>query len=869
MHGSSPAGSSLPVTESRTNRVVSRGHSSRDIEATAAQDRRVATRPPDRLALAVLAALTALVTLNRLAFDTWLTRLDLYTFFLPWYTQLGERLRALDVPAWNPHLFSGTPFAGDPESGWMYVPAMVAFTFMATPLAFKAMIAIQLAVAAISTYAFARVLGMGSLAALIAATIYVTGPFLQWNTYCCLIFSQFATWIPLALLGVELSQRVQRWPARAASWFVSALAISQMFAGWGGEGWLYAGLLPASYIGYRTLLSPPLPTSRLTDRVVNCAITGITTLGLGLALGAAGVLPRLAINSETNLAGGNYSNMGAEGVLNPPWSLDYLLVQILGTGTGYHYRAAAFGGVAIVLSLLAIPLARQRYAVPYFVGLTLVAVILPLETTPLHQLFYLIPHYREFHDHDAWRSISLSAIGPAMLSGATVASLPRWRGRRELLPVVIIPLLLLSILALILARVEAFLGWQVLIAAALTTALVALVLVLPNTKEARTARSGHGPTAAPRRPRHDALTLISVLVLVVAFLFPAGWEVTGSWLDWPRDEVRETRWKANPAAMQALATEVRATDPTGAGAFLQQQLTTSGPFRYAGYGGIGIDGEPKRLGSYMDYRFDAAIQSILVNGRPLYLDLYDIQGYDPLQLARYVEFMDALNGTSQDYHTANLLSTGLRSPLLDLLDVRYLLLDTSLPPERSDVVALTTGRREVFRTDRVAVYESIPTPRHAWIVHDVRLVARGEALPLLTQGTIDPYRTALVEGDLPQVQVPASPTDETAVVTRYEPDTITIAARAAASGLLVVSDVYERGWHATIDGEEVTPLPTDHALIGVPLPAGEHTIELHYEPAALKIGVAISGISALAMVAVFAAAAASLVNRRRGFPARP
>jgi hypothetical protein len=31
---------------------------------------------------------------------------------------------------WNPHQFSGTPFAGDPESGWTYLPAMLWFTLL-------------------------------------------------------------------------------------------------------------------------------------------------------------------------------------------------------------------------------------------------------------------------------------------------------------------------------------------------------------------------------------------------------------------------------------------------------------------------------------------------------------------------------------------------------------------------------------------------------------------------------------------------------------------------------------------------------------------------------------------------------------------
>ncbi len=361
----------------------------------------------------MLAALIAVVAWNRLVFDAWLTRFDLFTFFLPWYTFLGERLRAFDVPGWNPHLFSGAPFAGDPESGWMYLPAMLLFSLLPTLAAFKGMVAVQLAVAAFSTYALARALGMGAMASLTAAALYLTGPFLHWNTHCCLIFSQFAAWIPLALLGIELALRASSWRDRLARWFLGGFAVSQMLGGWIGEGWLYAMLLPAAYIGYRALLSPPRPHppaplahcggrggeaplplrwergwgegsrwgegrhpwhSSIGTRVVAGVATGIGVLGSGLALAAAGMLPRFAVNAETNLAGGDYSALGEAGVLNPPWGWDYLLAQTVGVGSGYHFRAASFGGAAIVLSLLALPMAGRRFAVPFFAGLTLVAL---------------------------------------------------------------------------------------------------------------------------------------------------------------------------------------------------------------------------------------------------------------------------------------------------------------------------------------------------------------------------------------------------------------------------------------------------------------------------------------------------------------
>ena len=437
------------------------------------------TRRGDGLALTVLAGITALVTWNRLAFDSWLTRFDLFTFFLPWYTFLGERLRDFAVPGWNPHLFSGAPFAGDPESGWMYLPAMLFFSLLAPLAAFKGMVAFQLAVAALSTYGFARVLGMGAMASLVAAVVYLTGPFLHWNTYCCLIFGQFGTWIPLALLGIELSLRAARWRDRIAAWFLGGFAVSQMLAGWIGEGWLYAMLLPAAYIGYRALISPPRSDRSLRERLTGGVTTGVGVLGSGLALAAAGMLPRYTVNAETNLAGGDYAALGEAGVLNPPWTLDYLLAQTVGVGSGYHFRAASLGGAVVVLALLALPMARQRFAVPFFAVLTLVAMILTLDTTPLHQLFYLIPRYREFHDHDAWRTMALAAIGPAMLSGAAIESLPRWRGRRDLLPIVFVPLLFVVVVAVALWQAERSLGWQPLVAATLTTALLAVAVAIP------------------------------------------------------------------------------------------------------------------------------------------------------------------------------------------------------------------------------------------------------------------------------------------------------------------------------------------------------------------------------------------------------
>src|SRR5665811_839536 len=108
-------------------------------------------RNPDVFALAVLLCLTLVVIWHRWVFDNWLARHDLLTFFLPWLGSLGDRLGALDIPALNSYIFSGAPFAGDPESGWMYLPAMLFFPFFEVTVAYKLMILLLLVVAGTST----------------------------------------------------------------------------------------------------------------------------------------------------------------------------------------------------------------------------------------------------------------------------------------------------------------------------------------------------------------------------------------------------------------------------------------------------------------------------------------------------------------------------------------------------------------------------------------------------------------------------------------------------------------------------------------------------------------------------------------------
>ncbi len=74
-----------------------------------------------------------------------------------------------------------------------------------------------------------------------------------------------------------------------------------------------------------------------------------------------------------------------------------------------------------------------------------------------------------------------------------------------------------------------------------------------------------------------------------------------------------------------------------------------------------------------------------------------------------------------------------------------------------------------------------------------------------------------------------------------------------APGLLMLSEVYYPAWKAYVDGEPAPLYRADHLFRAVPVPAGEHTVELRYESRSLRVGTAISLLTVLALLALAAA----------------
>jgi hypothetical protein len=268
---------------------------------------------------------------------------------------------------------------------------------------------------------------------------------------------------------------------------------------------------------------------------------------------------------------------------------------------------------------------------------------------------------------------------------------------------------------------------------------------------------------------------------------------------------------------------------TGAQEFLRSQ-TREEPARYFGY-----DSQAYAL------RFaDPQIKALLVNNAATSYGLQDIQGYNAVHLTLYDEYMAALNGRTQNRHFSNVLPEGLDSPLLDLLNIRYVVTPAATSPNRSYMQDLKDNLQTVYEDDQVEVLENREALPRAWIVHSARQVAPEEALKMLNSGEVDPRQVALLEREPPDLSLPEDPSSDHASVASYEAGRIELSTATGAPGLLVLSEVYYPAWKAYVDGEPAPLYRADHLLRAVPVPAGEHVVDLRYESRSLRIGMAIS-----------------------------
>jgi hypothetical protein len=719
-----------------------------------------------------------LVVLHDVAFGGLITLGDISTYFLPNYCFLGKSLAAGHLPAWNPYTMAGTPFASDPQSGWMYLLPMALFTILPCDPAMRLMIVSLPILAGLGLYWFLRIEGSSRSAATVGGLALALG-MSGAELVTSLPFAGTLAWTSLGLAAAARYVRAGTWASRMAWAGLVAVLWGQLAAAH-----LSVGLLIGTAVLGAYLVAASIRNVRAGTWTVGHALgLGLLLLPWAAILNAAFLLPRLSYLPETNLSLG-YGRLeqlarqlagfppvprqiGAAAA--PDWPLD------LGASPAAH-----LGAVTLGLSFAAMWCRERRHLVVAFSLLGGGAYLLSLRSVA-KWILDVAPSWRvvDFYlRRPDWMGYGV-VLSIAVLGAIGVDAWLRAgsNSRRALMAAPGVILWGLLPLGLGAGARLALLG---LGAAATIPALIGSV---------------NRPILAAAIPGVLALELVANGLLgfrPLPFL-PAPVLL----VQLPTPTLRMSSY-LQPGRL------VRTLQGLPAGRTITQDLP--------------------------------GWRRLLADPLSTVFRIEEVQGYNPVALKRYWFFARAVTPEVLDHN----LSIFYQPPPLarDLLRIRYVIAPawpfatpSTGPLAEQGSVRLFEAADGADQVPVVGVWTLVPGFDAA--LQSVTRPGFDPRTEVILES--DP-------GLGPSARGESSATAGHARYLAMEPQSALVSVEAATPGLVLIRTPYARGWHAQVDGRQAKLLPADFLVQAVPVAAGHHTIRLTYEDPSIGYGLGASAL---------------------------
>jgi hypothetical protein len=582
----------------------------------------------DLLACLLLILLT-LVFVWQVAWSGYLPNsTDFVLQYYPNLAFLGNSLKAREIPLWNPLLFAGTPYLADPQSQLLYLPNWPFLLLLDTARAARAILLAHFAFASIAMYAYLRTIRLPRLSAFLGGAVYGLGPYAIEQVAWAPVLMSLA-WMPLVLLLVELS--LQRRNLLFAALAAAALAM-QFFNGWPHGSYMTAFLLLATVTRHGAV---EIVRARSWRPVLPITAIAASIGALAVALCAPVWLPFLEYwGQSTYITDRGLEAAGSEGSITA--------LALLGIG-GSEGHGAYVGITALVLVVLGVLYSPDKKRAWMFVAVAAFGLAVAFgSNAPLYgYLYQWVPGFRTFHMPG--RFMVLFVFSASVLAAMGSEALLKIGGRR--LAVAASAGAMLALVPFLYAMVR-------MLGAGSPRILAGNLLHPDGGPYLNTAIASHVAIAgiaavlfllalaSNRLPRSAACYLAIALALCDIFLFQG----------------KDAHYFSPSPAI------LRIDSPAPA---IQQITAGDGPFRVAGFQQNGT------INAMSDFPFNLNAALVPPN-LSLMFGLEDLQGYLPLQIRRYAEYVAAINEGPQDYHWAQI--NNFQSPLLDLLNLRYIML---------------------------------------------------------------------------------------------------------------------------------------------------------------------------------------------------
>jgi hypothetical protein len=788
----------------------------------------VAVAGPALIVFFVLLALRGFVFLPRLSNG----HPDILSFWLPRSCLMGRALSSGHVPLWNPFEMAGTPFAADPQSGWLYVPSMLTSWLFGCGNGLRAFIVLNPIVAGLGMWWFLRRERLGRIPATaggLSLALVIAGS----NLAISLPFAGTLAWTPLVLVGASGAFTSSGW--RRLLWI--ALAA---FA------W---GQVASAHLSHGLVLCTALVGTYVVARAIHEVRAGRISWRLAVALGAGLLLflplanlaieiPRFALSGRSSLHAG-YGALGATVPQVVRSAGPDRPIPDTGLWAAWPLAAASTPGayVGATLLLAVVLAARDRARRWLVIGVAAAAVVTYLLTisvivgyAPFRALVLHIP-FGDVYLHNPTRLRYVVFLVAPILGAIGLGTLfddpPPMRALVRWFAVGFVVFLLFPLVAG--ANVERLLVFAVAAGAVFFTW-----------------------RALANRERWAKTAVVGVLL--AELLVAVAWSTTyeGGRVYFGLEGADRPALVPGPLRFPNVALdEYLAPTP------LTRTIGADPQARYLAW-------IPPAAFFNKGYLFTQGERDwpALLLGRAIVFGLHDTLGYSPIQLPRYWSYIRATNAIANGRELSRPLRVFYNAAVISepepedirLLGIRYLIVHEGqeLPPGiEGRVVARDRGY--------LLLDLDIAEPRVS-VVPSWREVESGQALGAVLADGFDPAFEAVVE-DAPAIEPTPDATPGTATYAERDPEDVVIHATATAPSIVVVRNAWDRGWSATVDGRPESVVRTDGFLQGVPVGAGDHEIVLTYTDPTIGDGLLASGLVWLGWLVAFVVAV--IVGRRR------
>lgn len=224
-------------------------------------------------------------------------------------------------------------------------------------------------------------------------------------------------------------------------------------------------------------------------------------------------------------------------------------------------------------------------------------------------------------------------------------------------------------------------------------------------------------------------------------------------------------------------------------------------------------------------------------------------GYDPLYIGRYGEFIGSLDDGKVKPSSRYVVELPINSEnipkVLDFLAIKNVLIKKSdlnqpwvFPIDKYQEEKF----KQIYEEDKYLIFENGKALPKAYLVGNYEVVSDDqEIIDKILNENFDISKSAIVEKN------PGFDREEdfegNVKIAENSPNKIILKTNSDTNSLLVISDNFYPGWKAVVNGENNEILRTNYTFRGIPLPAGENSVEISYQPDSFRWGVIISLLS--------------------------